>query len=192
MAQHIDSVAGSSLPKVTKAQFWQLLRPGDRIFCWGQPLISRGIEDFTAGPSHVLQLWLPWPTAPWLTQEAVYGHGVRVGVLSRDYVGVYDGDLVLCRRPLSDSQVRTEIETGFDFIGEKYDTIEFASMVARKISDKFPLIQPANELFCSGFDQVKAEKTVPYEAPSRPWATPEQLFSDPKTADICALLKGAA
>lgn len=186
MAQHIDSVASSNIPKVTQEQFYKELLPGDLVFCWGNPAISKGIEKFTGGPSHVLKTWLPWSTGPWLTFEAEYGLGVRFGKFS-DYMK-YQGDIVLCRRPLSLEQVEAELVFASTLLDEKYDTIEFFSLVARRFSTKFPLIQPSNELFCSGAQQAVAAYSVPFDVPDRPWATPEQLFTETSVTPICALL----
>jgi hypothetical protein len=186
MAAHIDSVAKSGLPLVTAPELFQAMQPGDLFFCWGSPTISQAIEKFTGGPSHVGKVWT-YPTGPWLTLESEYGMGVRFGQFA-DYLH-YPGDIVLCRRPLTITQIEAEIAFGSTLLDYKYDTIEFASLVARKLSTKFPLIQPAKELYCSGLQQAIAAVSVPYSVPDVPWATPEQLFTDPSVTAICAMLK---
>lgn len=188
MAQHIDSVASSSIPKVTEAEFFAAMLPGDLVFCWGAANISKGIEKFTGGPSHVLKVWLPWSTGPWLTLESEIDHGVRVGQFA-DYMK-YPGDIVLCRRSITLSQVESELSFGTTLLDYKYDTIEFASLIARRFSSKFPLIQPKNELYCSGLQQAIAEESIPFNVPNQPWATPEQLFTETTVIPICARLKG--
>lgn len=188
MADHITSVASSSIPKVTKAAFYNQMQPGDLVFCWGDIAISHGIERFTGGPSHVLKVWLPWDTGPWLTLEAEIDHGVRIGPFE-DYMS-YPGDIVLCRRPITFKQVQQELEFGSTLLDFKYNTIEFASLVARKISTRFPLIQPDKELYCSGLQQAISAKSVLFSVPDKPWSTPEQLFTDASVTAICARLKG--
>ena len=189
MAQHIDSVAGSSIPQVTRAKLYTLIRPGDLVFCWGNVKISNAIERVTGGPSHVLKAWT-FPAGPWLTLEAEFGHGVRFGQFA-DYM-TYPGDIVLCRRPLTIDQVDAEISFGATLLDYKYDSIEFASLVARRLSTRFPLIQPKNELYCSGLMQAVAAVSVPFSVPDSPWATPEQLFTDPSVTTICAVLAVSA
>lgn len=186
MAAHIESVATSGIPLVTQGELFSAMQPGDVVFCWGDVTISRGIEKFTEGPSHVLKVWT-YPTGPWLTLESEIGYGVRFGQFA-DYLK-YPGDIVLCRRPLTIAQVEAEINLGSTLLDYKYDTIEFASLVARKLSSKFPLIQPAKELYCSGLQQAISAVSVPYNVPDKPWATPEQLFTDASVTPICALLK---
>jgi hypothetical protein len=187
MADHIDSVATSNIPKVTRAELFSTMQPGDLFFCWGDVSISRGIEKFTEGPSHVLKVWT-YPAGPWLTLESEIDHGVRFGQFA-DYLS-YPGDIVLCRRPLTISQIEAEIAFGATLLDYKYNTIEFASLVARKVSTRFPLIQPAKELYCSGLQQAIAAFSVPYGVPDKPWATPEQLFTDASVTAVCALMKG--
>ncbi len=190
MAAHIDSVATSGIPQVNVAGLYFALRPGDLLFCWGSEYVSAGIEKFTGGPSHVLKAWLPWSTAPWLTLEAEFAKGVRVGKLE-DYTR-YAGDVVLCRRPLTIPQVEAELQLGFSLLDDGYDTIEFVSLVARRFVDRFPLLQPPDELYCSGLQQVIAQASVPFNVPTRPWATPEQLLTDPSVRTVCALLQGGS
>jgi hypothetical protein len=185
MANHIESVASSSIPKVTEAQFYDTMRPGDLVFCWGSPAISQAIEKFTKGPSHVMKVWT-YPRGPWLTLEAEIGKGVRLGPFA-DYMR-YPGDIVLCRRPLALDQVEEEIRFGTTLLDYAYDTVEFASLVARHFFNKLPLIQPEGQLYCSGLQQAIALKSVPFHVPDRPWATPEQLFTESSVSAICARL----
>jgi hypothetical protein len=187
MATHINSVATSGLPLVTSAVFYSLMQPGDLIFCWGSGGISKGIEDFTSGPSHILKVWLANDSWPWSTCESEITNGVRWGKFA-DYMS-YPGDIVLCRRPLTIAQIEAEIEFSQTLLDDKYDSIEFASLVARRLSDKFPIIQPKNELYCSGLQQAIAAVSVPFAVPDKPWATPEQLFTEASVTTICGLLQ---
>ena len=189
MAERIQSVKTSGIQEVTKAQFYESMRPGDFVFCWGNIAISHAIENFTGGPSHVMKVWLPFSTGPWLTLEAEFGNGVRFGQFA-DYMK-YPGDIVLCRRSLTLEQVEAELTFGSTLLDYKYDSIEFASLVARRFSTKFPIIQPKHELFCSGLQQAIAAVSVPFDLPTTPWATPEQLWEDASVVAICALLEGS-
>jgi hypothetical protein len=195
MAQHIESVATSGISLATRDQFMAAMIPGDIVCTWGRdPIISEGIELFTGGkgykgPSHILKVWRPFAGGPWLTAEAQFGRGVHFGRWD-DYLG-YQGDLVLCRRPLTPAMVQAEIELCTTLLDYKYDTIEFVSLVARRLSDRFPLIQPAHELYCSGLQQVLATASIPFALPEKPWADPEQLFTESSMTAICGLLEGA-
>ena len=189
MAQHIQSVRTSGIPQVSKAGLFSEMRPGDLLFCWGNIAISHGIEAVTGGPSHVLKIWLPFSTGPWLTLEAEFGNGVRFGQFA-DYLS-YPGDIVLCRRPLTLDQVEAELTFGSTLLDYKYDTIEFASLVGRRFFSKFPIIQPQKELYCSGLIQAVAAVSVPFSVPDKPWATPGQLFEDASVTAVCALLEGS-
>jgi hypothetical protein len=172
---------------VSWGDFYARMQPGDLVFCWGSVAISKGIEDFTAGPSHVLKVWLANDVWPWSTCEAEIGNGVRWGKFS-DYMS-YPGDIVLCRRPLSIAQIEAELKFSQTLLDDKYDSIEFASLVARKLCAKFPVIQPAKELYCSGLQQAIAAVSLPFDVPDKPWATPEQLFTEASVTAICGLLQ---
>ena len=172
---------------VTREEFYAAMRPGDLVYCWGDAPISRAIEWFTGGPSHVLKVWLPFSNGPWLTLEAEIDKGVRFGQFA-DYL-VYPGNIVLTRRPITFPQVQEELTFGATLLDYKYDTVEFASLVARRFSKKFPLIQPAKELYCSGLQQALSAVSVPYNIPDVPWATPEQLWKDSSTQVVCGLAR---
>lgn len=197
MAEHIESVATSSIPKVTKAEFYAECRGGDLVFCWGQEAISKVIEGIAGGPSHVLKIWTPWAGAPWLTLEATFPSnraesqsGVHVG-LFQDYMDGYDGDLVLCRRPLTQEQIEAELNFGLTLLDDNYDWKEEVSIAFRKLIPFAPVIRPRGELYCSGLQQVIAEKTIPFRTYGPDWNTPEQDFTDPSVTAICARLKGS-
>ncbi len=182
MAAHLESFVTANIPKVSWGEFFESMLPWDLCFCWGSALVSKAIEDFTNGPSHVLKVWLPPRTGPWLTLEAEFTHGVRIGPFA-DYLR-YPGNVVLCRRPITFEQGSAELEFGSTLLDYKYDTIEFASLVARHFSTRFPLIQPRNELYCSGLQQALAAKSIPFLCSDKPWATPEQLYTDPSVTAL--------
>lgn len=197
MAQHIDSVRASDIPKVDKATLYSLCKGGDLVVCWGNARISKAIEAVAGGPSHILKIWTPWPGAPWLTLEATFPSstqsksGVHIGLFS-DYVDSYCGDLVLCRRPaLTQAQIFEELNAGFALLDDNYNWREEVSIACRKLIPFAPVIKPVNELYCSGLQQAIAEKTIPFATHGPDWNTPEQDFTDPSVVAICALL-GAA
>jgi hypothetical protein len=195
MATHIDSVAGSNIPKVSKREFYASLRGGDLVFCSGAELLSKGIEGVTASPfSHVLMVWLPWPTCPeWLTLESTDDKGVHVGRFA-DYTDDYNGDVVLCRRPaLTQAQIVQQLNVGFTLLDDNYDFVEEGSILVRKIPtlSKLPAIKPSKELYCSGLQQAIAADTIPFKTYDSDWNTPEQDFIDPSVEAVCCLLKGS-
>lgn len=190
MATHIDSVGGSTIPKVSKDAFVAQVRQGDLVFCSGQAKVSKGIEGLTGSPfSHVLMVWRPWVSSPWLTLESTDDKGVHVGMFS-DYVDKYDGDLVLTRRDaLTQSQIVTQLNAGFALLDDSYDYAEEASIAARKLLKFLPDIKPAKELYCSGLQQAIAAYTIPFKTYDSDWNTPEQDYIDPSVTVLAALLK---
>jgi hypothetical protein len=193
MATHIDSVAGSNIPKVSKAEFYKNCQIGDLVFCWGQELLSRGIEAVAGGPSHVLTIWVPSWLKQWMTVEALAEKNVSVNLFS-GYTDDYDGDIVLCRRPaLTQAEICEELNIKIAHVGENYDYIEEASIAIRKIKmfSKLPDIKPKNELYCSALVQLGGLNTIPFKTYDSDWNTPEQDFIDPSVETICCLLKGS-
>lgn len=194
MAQHIESVRNSDIPKVDKATLYSMCKGGDLVFCWGNELIGKGIEAVAGGPSHVLKIWIPPWSDQWLTLESTAERGVHVGKFS-DYVDNYDGDIVLCRRPaLTQAQIFAELNLGFALLDDNYDFIEEASIAVRKLSlfSKLPTIKPKDELYCSGLQQAISVNTIPFATYGVDWNTPEQDFIDPSVETVCALLGGRA
>jgi hypothetical protein len=190
MAQHIDSVAGSSIPKVSKQAFLAGVKQGDLVFCSGQAALSKGIEDVTKSPfSHVLMVWRPWESSSWLTLESTDDKGVHVGMFS-DYVNSYDGDLVLTRRPaLTPGQIAAQLNVGFTLLDDTYDYAEEGSIVARKLLKFLPDIKPKKELYCSGLQQAVALHTIPFKTYDIDWNTPEQDYIDQSVVALAVLLK---
>lgn len=194
MAQHIDSVAGSSLPKLVKEEFYASIHGGDLLFCSASDGIGKVIEDETHSPfSHVGMCWtVPWLTE-WMFLEAVFPQGVRLSKLA-DYIDSYDGSLVLARRPaLTQAQIETELNAGFYLVGEGYDWLEEVSIAVRKIKlfSWLPDMKPPQEKYCSALIQADALKTIPYVSHGKDWNTPEQIYTDPSVEAVCALLKSA-
>jgi Permuted papain-like amidase enzyme, YaeF/YiiX, C92 family len=194
VAEHIDSVASSQLPRLAKDEFYSSIHGGDLLFCAALSGIGKLIEGETHSSfSHVGMCW----TAPWLTEwmflEAVFPQGVRLSKLA-DYIDGYNGDLVLARRPaLTQAQIETELNTGFYLVGEAYDWIEEVSIAVRKIKlfSWLPDLKPSKEKYCSALIQADALETIPYRVTGPDWATPEQIYTDPSVEAVGALLKSA-
>lgn len=191
MAQHIDSVASSSIACVTKDEFLARCLNGMAILCSGQYDISKGIEKFTGSPwSHVATLIWIEPAQAWGVLEATKGHGVHIGHLDH-YLDTYNGDIVLTDVPeLTIADKLTMLETQFALIDDGYDTEQEVSMVAHKLIKLFPVIEGKNELFCSGLYEVgraKTSKPLLWRGPGM--ASPEQVWTDPSIVPVCALVK---
>lgn len=191
MAAHIDSVAASGIERVTKGEFYQRIRPGDPLFCWGHAEISKVIRELTGGPSHVLMAWLPgnW-ASEWLTLEATIDRGVHVGRLA-DYVDSYDGEIVLARRPvLTQLDVYNELNRGLSLLDDGYDWKQEVSIACRKLVKSLPLLQPKNELYCSGLQYAMSLATkYPLQRPLASYPTPEDNWTDPTVEPVCALAR---
>lgn len=196
MASHIQSVAGSGIPKVSKGEFYERIRPGDQLYCSGSAPESEAIKALTGSPwSHVLMCWLPggWIAGlpcPWLTLEATFGRGVHVGLLA-DYVDRYDGDLVLARRPrLTQQWIEAELNRGLTLLDDRYDWQQEISIAARKLIKSLPLLQPKNELYCSGLQYAMSVATpYPLKRPAASMPTPEDNWTDPTVEPVCALVR---
>ncbi|MHB1937431.1 MAG: hypothetical protein ACYCOR_12710 [Acidobacteriaceae bacterium] len=189
MAAHIDSIAGSTIPKVDKSEFYDAIRWGDMLFCAGREPVSRAIEDVTHSPfSHVLCCWLPAHAGQWLTLEATLQRGVHVGRLS-DYVDAYDGDLVLARRAgVGDRQKYAELNAGFNLLEDGYDWKQEVTTVGHKLLKFLPVVQPKGEYYCSGLMYAMSlASRHPFQHPGPELPTPEDLWVDPTVIPICAL-----
>lgn len=193
MAAHIKSVASSGIRQVTKGEFYELIRPGDLVFCWGEEAISETIEDLTDGPSHVLKAWSAgtW-SSQWLTLESTIQKGVHSGLLA-DYVDGYPGDIVLARRSvLTEAMIFAELNAGFALLDDNYDWQQEVSIAARKLIAQLPLIESRNELYCSGLQYVISLATPhPLGRPAANYPTPEDNWTDPTVEPICAIVRGA-
>jgi hypothetical protein len=191
MAKHISSIAASGLPMVDKAGFYAQLRGGDLIHCSGASGISVPIEKQTGSPfSHVLMAWMPSWANQWLTLEATINRGVHVGLLS-DYVGAYDGDMVLARRPaLKQADIIAELNAGFNLLDDGYNWKSEVTFAAHKLVKMFPVSNPQKELYCSGLQQVMTKASpIPIVTTGPIMATPEQIYTDASVEAICATLK---
>lgn len=190
MAQHIDSVKGSSIPKVDKAAFYAACKPGMPIFCQGEYPISLGIERFTASPfSHVATLFYLHAVDRWAVIEATKEHGVHVGHLDY-YIDQYKGDLVLAATPaLSDADYTALLQAQFDLVDDAYDTGQEISMVANKLFH-LPIRVGRKEFFCSGlYEEGRRSTSVPLAYSGPGMANPEQVWRDPSIVPVCALVK---
>jgi hypothetical protein len=192
MAQHIDSIRTSGIPQVSKADFYTSLVWGDLIFAQGNYAISKGIEQITKSPlSHVLMVWLPFPSSEWLTLESTSDKGVHIGRVT-DYVDKYNGDLVLCRRKLTDEQKYKALKFGFALLDDKYDARQEAKIVAHKLCSLYPVSASKNEFFCSSLmQQLGIYQLAPFKTASIPGEmdTPEDIFTDPSVETVCSLVK---
>lgn len=194
MATHIDSIAGSTIPRATKAQLYEQLRWGDMLFCSGREAISRTIEEITHSPfSHVLFAWLPAHAGQWLTLEATLQRGVHVGRFS-DYVDGYEGNLVLARRgAVGDKQKFAELNAGFELLDDRYDWQQEVTTAAHKLMRCFPIAKPKGEYYCSGLMYAMSLASEhPLQMPGPELPTPEDNWTDPSVTPVCALLRGHA
>jgi hypothetical protein len=194
VAQHIDRVAGSGIPAVTRDEFWRAMRSGDLLFCSGQEQISRTIEGETGSPfSHVLQAWLPEGFRTWLTMESTIEHGVHIGKMD-EYVGGYNGDLVLCRRPaLKPADIVAIQERFLTIVDDAYNWKSEVGIAAHKLLAFLPVNNPKAEYYCSGAQYFASLAVAPgLGRPNPLWLpTPEDNFTDPSVTVVCALLKGS-
>jgi hypothetical protein len=195
MAQHIDTVASSSIPKVSQAEFMSAARPGDLVFCSGADGISIPIEKETGSPfSHVLQLWPPEDCDLWLTLESTIEHGVHVGKWNEYFPG-YNGDMVLCRRPSLSAQDIISIRDRFlTILDDGYNWKTEVGIAAHNLLKFLPVDNPKAEYYCSGAQYVASLAVAPgLQRPSELWLpTPEDNFTDPSVEAVCAILKGSA
>lgn len=193
MAAHIDSVAGSSIQKVTKDEFYHLARSGDLVFCQGAEVISHVIESETQSPfSHVLQLWLPEDSDEWLTLESTIQHGVHVGKFS-EYIDKYNGDLVLTgRTELTELQKRAIRNKFLSILDDGYDWLSEVGQAAHKLLACVPVDVPKAEYYCSGSQWYASTAIMPsLQRPNPLWfPTPEDNWTDSSIEPVCALLKG--
>jgi hypothetical protein len=191
MAEHIDSIRSSAMPRVNKAEFYAQCRPGRVLFCEGNYEISRDIEAFTRSPfSHVATL-LSFPFGRWGVLEATMHHGVHIGLLDY-YVEKYNGDLAIAETPLLDgADVSALLETQFELIDDRYDVGQELSMVAHKLLRVYPIHVDRNEYFCSGlYEQGRKATRAPLLWKGPGMASPEQVWTDPSIVPVCALVKG--
>ena len=191
MAQHIDSVRGSGIPKVSKAEFYGACKPGMPIFCQGRYPISLGIERFTGSPfSHVATLFYLDAIGEWSVLEATKEHGVHIGHLSY-YTDKYEGDLVLAATPvLKDPDYTALLRTQFSLVDDAYDTGQELSMVAHKLISAIPVHVDRKEFFCSGlYEQGRKSTAVPLAYRGPGMANPEQVWRDPSIVPVCAFVK---
>jgi hypothetical protein len=133
-------------------------------------------------------IWSPGAWCPqWLTLEATIQKGVHVGLL-RDYVESYPGDLVVARRPLlTEAMIEAEVCKGLDLVDDNYDWIQEVSIASRKLCAVLPLIEPKNELYCSGLQYAMSLVTpYPLQRPTANYPTPEDNWTDPTVEAVCA------
>src|SRR5487761_1350575 len=189
MASHIASLATSTIERVAKEVFYSELRSGDLIFCLGRERISRVIENLTHSPfSHVLMVWRPEDADCWLTIESTFHHGVHIGQLST-YIDNYDWDLVLVRRPvLSPEDLRRARDAGLAVLDDAYDWKQEISTAGHRLLKEIPVDIPQKEFYCSGLQYWMSLATkYPLQRPGPNYPTPEDVWTDPTVAPVCAL-----
>lgn len=195
MAQHIDSVAGSTIPKASRAEFYRSARSGDILCCSGVADISREIERKTRSPwSHVAMVWKPVDSGVWLVLESTYEHGVSVELLDT-YARGQDGDIVLARRAcLTVDDVAAMRNRGLGILGEQYDWKDEVKMACSAVLRWMPMRPESREEFCSGYYQYMSHAVRGKEILTPgPWpATPEQIWLDASVAPVVALLAADA
>jgi hypothetical protein len=136
-------------------------------------------------------IWLPFPSSEWLTLEATIDKGVHIGRLL-DYTDKYDGDLVLCRRKLTDDQKFKALRFGFSLLDDKYDTFQEIKIAAHKLCSLYPVSASKDAYFCSGLQQqLGIYQLAPFKTSSVPGQmdSPEDIFTDSSVEAICALVK---
>jgi hypothetical protein len=109
---------------------------------------------------------------------------------------------MLARRPgLSDLQKTAMLNTGLSLLDDHYDWQGEVSIAARKLLKCFPVVEPKNELFCSGLVYAESLTPAPANLPAgvtwlpplqRPgpnYPTPEDIWTDPTVVPVCALIR---
>lgn len=161
MAQHIQTIASSSIPKGSKADFYAAIQFGDIIFCQGNYDISKAIQVATRSClSHVLVSWLPPNADCWLTAESTADKGVHVGLIS-DYVDKYNGDIVICRATgLTDVDHYKMMNQFYSVLECAYNATEEVSTLMHKLTMVLPIVQPKKEYYCSQLVKFMRQPTV--------------------------------
>lgn len=194
MAEHIQSIAASSIPKVLVEQFLAACRTGDMLFCSGSEPVSKGIEQFTGSCfSHVLMIVYSTDMREWLTVEATLQHGVHMGRLDY-YLKRYPGDVVLTHRPvLSLEDIHAALHAGADVLDDLYNVGEEALMVCHRL---LPWIRPrasTRDYFCSALmEHMSMATQYPLKSAGPGDPTPEENWLDPTVQPVCALVRNAA
>lgn len=191
MAIHVNQVADVWVPALSCQDFAGQLENGDILFCSGASDVSRAIECETKAPwSHVGYVWLLPGIEP-LFIEAVIKYGVRVSRLIANYIGPYDGDVVLCRRMLPQEGIKAIIAKAISRLGDGYDWQSEVEQAAHNALSFLPEHATKNELYCSGLVQYASTAWSPaLQKPNASVAaSPEDNWTDPTVVPICKLLK---
>lgn len=194
MAPHADKVSDVWVPEFSQAQFIGQLQHGDILFFSGQEAISKAIEDETKSPwSHVGYVAFTNIYPEPLFIEAVFPQGVFISRLIPKYIGVYDGDIVLCRRILPKEGIEAIIEKAVSRVGNAYDWQSEVEQAAHNLLHFLPEHATKGELYCSGLVQYASTAWDPPLQQPNPdvAASPEDNWTDPTVIPDCKLLKGA-
>lgn len=141
MSTHINSIATSSIPKLSAEEFTAKAETGMLLFAShvtaGHP-VSALIQDVTKSPfSHVGMVYQEPITGKHLILESVWPGGARMG--SFDYYvedakgGGYDGDLVLCDIPHVALEVVLALKIMLTQLDQRYDVEVEIQMLAKKL-----------------------------------------------------------
>jgi hypothetical protein len=194
MANHVDTVSDVWVPALSVADFKAQLQHGDALMFAGNGAISRAIQGETKSPwSHIgTVIFTPFYPEP-LFLEAVFPQGVIFSRLYDKYLGVYDGDIVLCRRVLPKEGIDAIIAKGISRIGCGYDWQSEVEQAAHKLFGFLPEHATEGELYCSGeFWYMSTAWTPPIHRPNlKVMPSPEDIWTDPTVIPNCKLLKGA-
>jgi hypothetical protein len=196
MAIHVNKAADVWVPALSAADFTAQLQHGDILFCSGAARISLAIERETKSPwSHVGYVMISSLYAEPLLIEAVFKFGVRVSRLIANYIGPYDGDVVLCRRApglISAEGMNAIIAKAISRLGDGYDWQSEIQQAAHNLLDCLPEHATEHELYCSGLVQYASTAWSPALMQPNPNVapSPEDIWCDPTVVPVCRLLKG--
>lgn len=188
MAEHIDSLPTSPIPRVTIEQAMALIEDGDLGFCQGQAIIGDFIEDITHSPwSHVVMLFRR--DGQLRTLESTFTAGVHVGS-AQHYLEQSDGPFAIARfQGLSQPEAEKFLDKGLSLVGRHYEVMEEVAMALHRLSKEIPVHPEYKNLFCSGLIQDifrDSAYNIPDDA-SGGNATPEDVWRSPKLQPICGV-----
>jgi hypothetical protein len=195
MAPHVDSTADIFVPALSIPDFKAQLQHGDILICSGQEPISLAIERQTHSPwSHVGYVAL-FPGSEPLLVEAVFKFGVRASRLEANYLGAYNGDVVLCRRTVGlipPEGHAAIVAKAISRLGDDYDWQSEIQQAAHNLCGFLPEHATLHKLYCSGLVQYGSTAwSNPLRAPNpNVMPSPEDIWTDPTVWPVCKLPKG--
>jgi hypothetical protein len=193
MADHVDSPSSIFVPALSVEDFKAQLQHGDILFCSGRGCISNAIERATHSPwSHVGYVALFAGLEPLLI-EAVFRFGVRSSRLEANYLGPYDGDVVLCRRSvglISPEGQAAIVAKAMTRLGDGYDQESEIQQAAHKLCGFLPEHSTLHKIYCSGLVQYGSTAwSNPLQIPNPDvMPSPEDIWTDPTVWPVCKLI----